>query len=211
MTVPVLMLALATLYAFTTWASIKIIDRYNTRNTMGAAIACGVVFGTIIPFAGMLFAMIPLVGLMFVFVIYYDLGFIRAVVTIIVMGIMLHVLGTILVDTLGQLDDSTAGIWGGVFVAGIIGAYVLRKKGIVGGTPEQQYERLDNKQREQRMPKAKATIRAKAAKQAKATPSPEREVAAAPEARPPAADEPAAEVPPQPEPSSLDDRPTFLR
>jgi predicted lipid-binding transport protein (Tim44 family) len=164
--------------------------------------------------AGVLFGLIPLAGLLLVFVVYYDLGFVRAFLTIIVMGIMLHLLGGILVDILGDLDDSTAGIWAAVMVGGIVGAFVLRKKGIIGGTPEQQFEKFDKKRRGEQMPTARAKIKTskKSAKAATAKPKAEpiAEPTPAPAAAKPAKPEPASEVPPQPEHSSLDDGPTFL-
>jgi hypothetical protein len=65
----------ALLFGTTFWASLKIFDRYNSKNTLGLAVFIGFVFA----FSGpsMLF-MLPLVALLYLLVSYYDLGFIKS-------------------------------------------------------------------------------------------------------------------------------------
>ena len=65
----------ALLFGTTFWASLKIFDRYNSKNTLGLAVFIGFVFA----FSGpsMLF-LLPLVALLYLLVSYYDLGFIKS-------------------------------------------------------------------------------------------------------------------------------------
>ena len=208
-----LFLIFSTLYGFSTWASIKIIDRYNTRNTMGAACAVGIMFGGVVPFAGMLLGFLPLAGLLMVLVAYYDLGFVRSFLTVIVMGIVLNGVGSVLwSDDSVITDDTTAIIWGAVFAAGLIATYVLRKRGIIASTPEQRYERLESKRRNQAMPtaRAKRLPESKPAAHAPMLAAPAPDVAAAPAPAPAPPTSPARAVEPPPAPTSFEDGPKFL-
>jgi hypothetical protein len=65
----------ALLFGTTFWASLKIFDRYNSRNTLGLAVFIGFVFAISGP-SGLF--LLPLVALLYLLVSYYDLGFIKS-------------------------------------------------------------------------------------------------------------------------------------
>lgn len=65
----------ALMFGTTFWASLKIFDRYNSKNTLGLAVFIGFVFALSGP---SLFFLLPLVALLYLLVSYYDLGIIRS-------------------------------------------------------------------------------------------------------------------------------------
>lgn len=65
----------ALLFGSTFWASLKLFDRYNSKNSLGLAVFIGFVFAISAPAS--LF-MLPLIALLYLLVSYYDVGFIRS-------------------------------------------------------------------------------------------------------------------------------------
>jgi hypothetical protein len=59
----------------TFWASIKLFDRYNSRNTFGLAALLGVVFAFSAPSSLFL---LPLIAMLYLLVSYYDLGLFKS-------------------------------------------------------------------------------------------------------------------------------------
>jgi hypothetical protein len=66
----------AAVFALTLWGSIKLLDRYNTRNTLPIAAFVGIVFAAFSP--GSIFVLLPLVALLYLLVSYYDIGFFKS-------------------------------------------------------------------------------------------------------------------------------------
>lgn len=72
----------ALLFAATLWGSIKLVDRYNSRNSMAIAAIIGGFFGFAAPALGMIFMALPLIALMYLLVQFYELGIGRSVAVI---------------------------------------------------------------------------------------------------------------------------------
>jgi hypothetical protein len=72
----------ALLFGLTLWGSIKLFDRYNSRNSLAVAAIIGGFFGFAAPALGLIFLFLPLIALMYLLVQYYELGLIRSVAVI---------------------------------------------------------------------------------------------------------------------------------
>ncbi len=99
------------LYGMGLWGSVKILDRYNTRNSMVVALVVGLLFALIMPWMGLLFAVLPLMGLLFLLVFYYQLGYLHAFLVIVLQGVILYIAGELLRGVIGDFGEETAVAW----------------------------------------------------------------------------------------------------
>jgi len=76
----------AAIFGSTLWGSIKLLERYNPRNTWGMAAFIGLVFGLTAPALGLVLVLLPLVALGYLLVNYYELGLLKSLGVI---GLML--------------------------------------------------------------------------------------------------------------------------
>jgi hypothetical protein len=103
-----LQIALGTLlYGFGLWGAIKIIDRYNTTNSLALAMVIGAVLAVVMPVFGLVFVAMPLAGLLFVLVFAYDLGYGRGALVIALEALLLYIAGVILTDLIGDTSSTT--------------------------------------------------------------------------------------------------------
>lgn len=101
----------ALLYGFSMWGSIKILDRYNTRNTLSLAMFLGTILAVVMPVFGMLFVALPVVGLLFILVFVYDLGYGRGLLVIILEALLLYIANIVLTDLVGDAEGGNAAAW----------------------------------------------------------------------------------------------------
>jgi hypothetical protein len=90
------------LFSITLWAGIKLVDRYNSRNSIAVAAIIGGVFGLVAPAMPIFFFALPLIALLYLLVNYYELGLIRSVAVVIAMFAANMAVGA-LVERLSQL------------------------------------------------------------------------------------------------------------
>jgi len=115
------------LYAAGLWGSVKVLDRYNMRNTFYTALGVGFVFALIMPWLGLLFGVLPLMGLLFLLVFHYQMGYAHSFLVILLQGVILYVAVEILVGVVGEFGEQTAVAW--LLVVGFLafmGFYVRR-------------------------------------------------------------------------------------
>jgi len=123
---------LSLLFAVSLWGAVKIIDRYNTRNKPAMAAVIGVVFAVFVPTFGFFFVAFPLMALLFVMVFYYDLGYARGIIAIILMCVLMYVGARVVASLLSQFGTSTAGMWGLVAFVGVVSGVIFWKRGSFG-------------------------------------------------------------------------------
>lgn len=73
------------IFAALLWGGIKLVDRYNSRNSIAVAVIIGAFFGFAAPALGFFFMALPLIALMYLLVAYYDLGLIRSIIVVVAM------------------------------------------------------------------------------------------------------------------------------
>jgi len=95
----------ALLFGLAMWGGIKILDRYNSRNSLALAGVIGAVFSLAAPVFG-IFMVLPLVALLYLLVSYYDLGLLRSFGVVGIMYGSLIALGLIV----QQLTIAFAGV-----------------------------------------------------------------------------------------------------
>ncbi len=78
------------------FASLKIVDTNNTRNTLPLALIIGAVFAIAAPFAAGPFAILPLVALLYLLVKYYELGLIGSMATVITMHVVSLIVASVI-------------------------------------------------------------------------------------------------------------------
>jgi len=99
------------LYGIGLWGSIKLLDHYNTRNSLAMALAVGLLFALIVPWLGLLFSVLPLMGLLFLLVFYYQLGYLHAFLVIVLQAVILYIAGELLRGVIGEFGEETAVAW----------------------------------------------------------------------------------------------------
>lgn len=68
----------ALIFAGTLWGSIKLLERYNPRNSFGLAAFIGVIFALVAPALGLFLFILPLVALGYLLVNFYELGILKS-------------------------------------------------------------------------------------------------------------------------------------
>ena len=82
------MLIGAVLFAFTFWGAIKLVDRYNSRNSLVVAGIIGSFMAFAAPSLGLILIALPLIALMYLLVNYYELGLLRSIAVIVALWAM---------------------------------------------------------------------------------------------------------------------------
>ncbi len=78
----------AAVFAGTFWLSIRLVDGYNSRNTLPTAAFVAVFITAGAMFGGPILGFLPLVATLYLLVRYYDLTLIRAFASVFVMALL---------------------------------------------------------------------------------------------------------------------------
>jgi len=103
MTTVVQILISTLLSALVLWLSIKIVERHNEANSFPVALIIGLVFSVFGSFCSGPLIILPLVAMMFILLRFYELGLIKSVIVVILMGALNVAIGLVLGTFLATL------------------------------------------------------------------------------------------------------------
>ena len=84
------------LSAFVLWLSIKIVERYNDANTFPVALVIGLVFSVFGSFCSGPLIILPLVAMMFILLRFYELGLLKSLLVVVLIGALNIGIGLVL-------------------------------------------------------------------------------------------------------------------
>jgi len=88
------------------YGSIKLVDRYNSRNKLGTAAVIALVFAIFGGMGGSILFFLPLLAYFFILVKYYDLSFLQAIISVVVIFVSLFVLAFVIALLISPPDES---------------------------------------------------------------------------------------------------------
>jgi hypothetical protein len=122
---PIFIVMLAVTYSLSLFATVKLLDFYNTKNSVAVAIAAGIALALV----GGVMPLFPSVGLLCLFVFYYDLGLGRGLCAMILMMIITMIVGNIVIDMASSVDATEASTLAAVAAAGAgAGVWIRRRR-----------------------------------------------------------------------------------
>ena len=86
----------AVVFGLTLWGGIKLVDRYNTHNSIPLALIIGVVFAAMAPMFGAVLIVLPLIALLYLLINFFNLGLLQSLAVFIAMGAMNLALGEVI-------------------------------------------------------------------------------------------------------------------
>lgn len=83
-------------FTFSLWLSVKVLGGSESANKLGTAAVVGVLFSTFAAFVPIAFGLLPLVALFLILLRWYDLGVLRSIGVIVLMGLLQFLAGLLL-------------------------------------------------------------------------------------------------------------------
>ena len=91
-------------FGFSLWLSLKILESGNSRNSLGLAIFIGIFFSLPTVFEiGLYGNIFSLVALLLLLLNFYDLGFIKTFIAIIIMGVIQEFCGKVFIGIVNSI------------------------------------------------------------------------------------------------------------